>query len=640
MRLKRQYRAMASDGATIDPDALTAEFSFSSELPVERFYGNEVLDHSPGSADLSRVKDGAPLLWNHDPGQVIGVVESAKIGDDKRGYAKVRFSKSARGQEILQDIKDGILRNVSFGYQINQMEETRGGKNEPSTFTAKSWMPYEISIVSIPADNSVGFGRASDDLENEVEILNQEIINEVTQPTNQNQIEESRKMENDQQKAVDLKVKEVLEGERARNATIDALETKYGHKDLARQLREGGKSIDEARAAYLEKLGAVQKPVVENEGFIEFTDKEKRAYSIVRALNAQVQGNWKDAGFEREVSNEIGKRMNKQTEGFFMPLNMSMSALRAGTAGSYQAGSATLGGNVVATQLMPDMFIDLLRNKTIVNEMGARTLAGLVGNVAIPKQTAAAVLSWVSELADGSETEGTFGQVTMSPKTAIARSQMSRQLLLQSTPDIEMLVRNDLAAVIALGLDLAAINGSGSSGQPRGILNQSGIGSVAMGTNGAAFTSGAAAGNGIDPLIDLETLVATANADIGTLGYITNAKQIGVLKKLKATTGEYLWNGYDSAVAKGVPGEINGYRVGRSNQVPSTLTKGSASGICSAAIFGNFADLLLGMWGGVEILANPYGAGFNNGGVDIRAMVSCDVAVRNAVSFAAITDLL
>jgi HK97 family phage major capsid protein len=270
----------------------------------------------------------------------------------------------------------------------------------------------------------------------------------------------------------------------------------------------------------------------------------------------------------------------------------------------------------------------------LVMQLGARTLSGLVGNIAIPKQLTAGQAYWVTEGADVTQAEATFGTVAMTPKTVGSRSQMTRQMMLQGTPDIELLARNDLTQVLALAIDAAAISGTGSSGQPRGILNQSGIGAVAMGTNGAAFTN-------IDPLIDLETLVATANADFGSLAYLTNPNQVGKLKKLKDTTNNYLWNGYEAAVGAAVPGSINGYNVGRSVQVPANLTKGTSNGICSAAIFGNWSDLIIGQWGpGIEILANPFGAGFNSGGVDIRALATVDVAVRSAVSFAAITDLL
>ena len=123
------------------------EFSFSSEYPVERSFGSEILSHDKDAADLSRLNDGAPLLFNHDMDRPIGVVERAYLDDDKKkGVSRVRFSRNSFAQEVLADVKDGIMRNISFGYRIKEMEERN---NE---FVATSWEPYEISVVSVPAD--------------------------------------------------------------------------------------------------------------------------------------------------------------------------------------------------------------------------------------------------------------------------------------------------------------------------------------------------------------------------------------------------------------------------------------------------------------------------------------------------------
>ena len=137
----------------------TYEFPFSSEFPVARYFGNEILSHEMEAADLSRLNDGAPLLFNHNPDRVIGVVERAYIdGKKKRGYARVRFSRNAFAQEILSDVKDGVLRNVSFGYSIDKMEERGSGD-----YVATAWSPYEVSVVSVPADPGVGIGRSLED---------------------------------------------------------------------------------------------------------------------------------------------------------------------------------------------------------------------------------------------------------------------------------------------------------------------------------------------------------------------------------------------------------------------------------------------------------------------------------------------
>jgi HK97 family phage major capsid protein len=428
---------------------------------------------------------------------------------------------------------------------------------------------------------------------------------------------------------------EAAAAERNRIATINALGERHSMADLSRQLIENGRSIEDARGAFLERLGAKQETISQGTGEVDMNAKEQRSYSVVRAINAAISGNWSEAGLEREVSAEIERQTGKATSGFFMPHNLDMS--RA----AYNVGTASQGGNLVATNLLAGSFIDVLRNSALIMQMGPTVLGGLVGNVSIPRATAQTTSYWVTEGTAITENESiAFDQVTLSPKQIGARSQYSRLALQQTTPDIEMIVRNDLAKVMALGIDLAAINGSGSSGQPKGILNQTGIGSVAMGTNGAAFTDGATGSvSGLDQLINLESKLDIANALNGNLYYLTNAKVVNALKRLKNAYGEYLWTAADGVTVQGTPGGVNGYPVMRSNQVPSSLTKGSGTGL-SALLYGDFSQLIIGMWGALEVLPNVYGSGYTAGAVDIRAMQTCDIAVRHAESFAAITDII
>jgi HK97 family phage major capsid protein/HK97 family phage prohead protease len=629
-KLPQMVRALTGDDLVVDAGSRTMTMSFSSELPVERWFGNEVLSHAAGAADLSRLNDGAPLLFNHNMDDIIGVVEKASIDSKaKRGTATVRFADTPMANEVMGMVNDKIMRNVSFGYRINEMD-VQDAKSDMPTYVATSWTPFEISLVSVPADPSVGVGRAEAVEERDV------IVRRDHQPAAAAAKPDEVTMTQETTAAAPAVNIETVRGEavaaeRARIATISALGAKFGNEDLARSLVDSGKSIDEARAAFLEKIGT-KAPVAEGAADLPMTEKEKRDYSLVRALRAQVTGNWKDAGFERECSEAIAKRTGKESAGFFMPMNISMRNASSSAYAVGTAGSGTTGGTLVATNLLASEFIEVLRNKARVVQLGARMLTGLVGNVDIPRQTAQTATYWVSEGADVTEAEAAFDKITLSPKTIGARSQITRNMMMQSTPDIEMVVRNDLAQVLALGIDLAAISGTGSSGQPTGILNTSGIGSVVGGTNGANIT--------IDHLIALETAVTAANAPEDALAYLTNAKVIGSLKGLKSTTGQYLWTDSPIGQRSGTPGEINGYTVARSNQVSSTGTKGTSSGNCSTVVFGDWSELFIGEWGVLEILPNPYGAGYNNGSIDIRALQSVDIGARHVKSFSAMTDAL
>jgi HK97 family phage major capsid protein/HK97 family phage prohead protease len=600
----RRYQPAQFERAAADKEGRTFTFPFSSEFAVARSFGNEVLSHEAGAANLARLNDSAPLLWNHDPNKVIGVVERAWIDEQsKRGYSTVRFSRNAFAQEILADVKDGVLRNVSFAYEINDMQQ------RAEDFVATKWAPFEISVVSIPADpHQVGFGRTLDSQLAATAATN-------PPPTSTNVVP----MEN----TPDLSVvrAEAAEAERSRISGITALCDKHNMSDLAGELVRGGKGIDEARAAVLERMGSAQKPVNDKAADIGLTEAETRRFSFVRAINALAHPTdrrcQEAARFEFEVSDAAAKAMGKESRGLMVPAEVLRRDLTVGT--------ATAGGNTVATDLLAANFIDLLRNKAVVMGLGTQMLTGLQGNIAIPRQTGGATGYWVAESGSPTESQQAFDQVTMSPKTLGAFTDISRKLLLQSSIDIETFVRNDLATVLALEIDRAAIHGSGASNQPTGILATSGIGSVAGGTNGAAPTWA--------NIIGLETEVAQDNADLGSLNYLTNTKVRGKLK------GTFTNSTYGEAPVFGLDGRMNGYNTAVTNMVSSTLTKGTSSGICSAIIFGNFADLIVGMWGSLDLMVDPYTSS-TSGTVRVVALQDLDIAVRHPESFSAMLDAL
>lgn len=630
MKLPALKRAASTELTVSDgEDATRMEFSFSSETPVERWFGNEVLSHDAGAADLSRLNDSAPLLWNHNPDQVIGVVESARIGNDKRGYATVRFGTSQRAQEILSDVQAGVIRNVSFGYRILDMVEQK--KSKTPVYTATRWLPLEVSVVSIPADPSVGLGRS--DAVEERDVIVRSVENPSVEEKPMSEVSVSATP------AVDVSAvrAEAVAAERSRISAIRALGEKFNRDDLATSLIDGNRSLEEARAAFLDVAGAKQVPVSgAQSSTVDMSESEANRYSLVRAINASISGDWSKAGLELEVSRSLAQKAGRDTNGFFMPLNLRMD-----TRATYAVGATSTGGATVATDLLAASFIEVLRNRAMIMQMGPTMLSGLVGNVAIPRQISQTTTYWVTENSAITQAEATFDQVTLTPKQLGARSQYSRLMLQQGTPDIETIVRNDLARVMALGIDSAAISGSGASGQPRGILNTASIGSVAMGTNGAALVNAATTGTtGLDQIFQLERAVDVANALNGTMYYLTNAKVIAALKQLKSAQADYIWTTDRFNGTLGTAGNLNGSPCARSNQVPSNLVKGTSGAVCSALIYGDFSQLVIGMWGGLEILPNPYGSGYTAGSVDIRAMQTCDITVRHPESFAAITDIL
>ncbi|MFK2904570.1 phage major capsid protein [Dyella ginsengisoli] len=597
---------IGTERAVVDEAARTVTLAFASETPVQRFWGNEILDVQSRSIRLDRLNAGGPLLMDHDMCDQVGVIESVQIGTDRVARAVVRFGKSARANEVFQDVVDGIRQNVSVGYLIhNAMLES---ENEGvGTYRVDDWEPYEISMVSVPADIKAGIGRQAEPPKPRIpEITMSETT---TAPDNTAAIEAARAAG--------------TEGERKRVAEItaaaDALKNYKGVRDLATAAVTGGWPLEQFRAKVMDAIATQPLPTAN----IGMTEGEAKRFSFVRALNALANPGdaraREEAAFEFEASRAAADKQGRSVKGLLVPFDV-LNAKRELT-----VGTPANGGDLVATDLLSGNFIDLLRNRMVLNKMGTQFLSGLVGNVAIPRQTGGATFYIVTEGNAPTASLQSFDQVPMSPKTGAGRTQISRKLLLQSSISIESFVQRDLATVMALGMQAIGIKGGGSN-EPVGILATSGIGSVVGGTNGAAPTWG--------NIIDLETAIAQANADVGAMGYLTNAKVRGKLKQTQKFSGanaDPIWGDGNTP--------LNGYMAGVTNAVPSNLTKGTSAGDCSAIIFGNFADLIYGMWGGLELQVDPYSSG-DTGSVIVRAFQDFDVAVRHAESFAAMQDAL
>jgi len=627
----------------VSDDERSIEFPFSSEKPVNRgLMGEEILDHREGSIDFARLNSSAPLLLNHSTDSVIGVVERGWLDKDKKqGRVQVRFANNALGKETLEMVRDGIYKNVSVGYSVNKTEE-----EGESAYRVMNWTPAEVSIVSVPADFSVGVGRAKEEKVETNMPEKQESSNMQEQRDNavaSSDAPQTSKPESKTQmtSTPDLSVvreeasKKAASEERNRIREISGLCNAHGlGEELKETLIGKGTSIEEARKLALEKI---QSKPVETVSPVEMDAKTEERYSIAAGIKAVLTGDWssREAGLVRELSQEVERSGVKRSadRSFLIPY----SALTKRT--TYVTSSAATGGNVVETQLMADDFIEALRANTITGSLGIRTLPNLIGDVAIPSRSSTATGYWLSsETTAITQSESQFGQVTLQPKNFAALSKFSRQTLLQATPGIEELVRRDLTDTINVGIDAAVIAGSGSSGQPTGVTGTAGIGSVAIATNGGAIT--------LETLINLEEEVLVDNAGGASMAYATNPKVLSELKKLRAGgsaagDGAFLWNVDPSGIGRsGTPGVINGYPIGVSTNVPSNLTKGSSSGVCSAVILGDWSQVALGVWGnGLEIEIGTDSDDFSKALTSVRAITTIDVAVRQASAFAACLDV-
>lgn len=612
---------------TIKGERELLTFPASSEEPVERWWGVEVLSHESGSVRMDRAKRGAmPLLFNHNVDDPIGMITAARV-ESNRLMVDAQLFDTERAKEIRSMI-DGGLRNVSLAYRINKVEEEK----KTETFTVTDWEPYEVSIVTVPADPTVGIGRGADNEEYDLRIVRRShqalsaVTMEASMPEDVKKEAASVAVKDETiEKLEDVKAKRGLEVEAERKRAIENLSKANRIADSVRDAWiEQGYSLEAVSRDLLTILEERGKTNPQPASKIGLSRSEAEQFSLARAIRACAGKSWqKDAPYELEVTRTVAQKLGKVADDnrFCVPfevlerqhnvmeieqmrqvLGLGRRDLTVATAGA--------GGFLVETNNVG--FIDMLRNRSVAFQMGARRLSGLQGNVTVPRQSAAATAVWLAnEASTATESQQTFVQLSLSPKSVGAYTEISRQLLLQSSPGAEGIVSSDLSRVVALAADLAVINGSGASGQPTGIINTAGIGSV-------TGTSLAYAG-----ILEFQTDVAGSNVTPAAGGYATTpAVAALMMQRVKfSSTASPLWEGnvWD--------GSMSGFKAMSSNQMPS-----------ANMLFGDWAEVVVGEWGVLEIEVNPY-ANFQAGIVGVRAIYSLDVAVQRPFAFSLATSI-
>ena len=656
--------------------------SVSSEIPYLRssWWDDpwiEVLGHKPEEVDLSRLSDGAPVLANHDRWTAVGNTPLAGIGAVKKAWLegdRLMCDITLSGREALadlrQDITDGLVRNVSIGYLINERVLVKANPDgQPDEYRVTSWTPYEISPVDVPADATVGLGRAADAPPGSPSPTRQPGYRVIDLPPAEGKTTTTERTRSMGDEVINTpaagnppaaipantigngRSADPLAGERERMKEIRALGRQFGMDAVADKAIDEGVTIDSFRQMVLDKQVDSGKLRKAESPEIGMSKREIESFSFCRVMLAASDpaNAAKLAPFEYEASraaqDKRGDSRDKTREAAItIPVDVLQRGIQLdpGAALSAQrhlqrhnmqrdltAGTPTAGGNTVATEMLGSAFIDLLRNAMVLDRMGITWLRDLNGNLVIPSQTGGATHYWVAESGAPTESQQTVGQVALTPKTVGAFTDYNRRLLLQSSIDVEAFVRADLATIIALAIQSGAFTGAGASNEPLGLLNASGIGSVAGGTNGAAPT--------YEHLVDLETAVAVANADVGNLSYLTNAKVRGKLRKTQefsSTNGKAVWT---RGPERGI-GDVLGYDAWVTNALPSNLVKGSSSN-CSPIAFGNWADMVVGMWGGLDVMLDPY-TGATSGTRRVVALQDVDVALRQVGSFAVMKDAI
>lgn len=624
---KRLFRTAAIDRAALKDDTRELPLAFASEEPVERWDWRtgktyfEILDHSSEkSADLSRLNGSGQLLLEHDRRQKLGgvVKGSAKVDADKKSRAIVKFSRSALAEQEYQDIKDGIPRNVSFGYETLGMlkSEVRDGVE----YRTYAWCAYEISLVTIEADTTVGIGRAheaappvDDPALPDVETIAEKLTAEqrmklstilrapaetpVSTPApdeskiRSTAISELRKRAAAIKKSCDEFIKDhgaKNGGKLAEELRAFADECLYGRKADGTEVEV--RSIEDFQRQAMEKILKAEpvKPVTMRT--LGFDEREARSYSLVRAIQDCIQRD-DTIPHPDTVEGEAHLRMKKLnmpfgTKGFLVPADAQVNprSLSLGERARFQrdliATNFGTGGALVPTDFTPTV-IDVLRNKMVTAQLGITILAGLSGNVVLPRQTATATAYSVAETAALTLSTQALDQVALTPHRVGAWNNYSKQLLLQSAIDVENFVRNDLMQVIALDWDRLLLNGQGANAEPLGVMNTPGIGFIHFGA-AATFAK----------LVAMETAIAIMNAPAEGRAYVTTSGAKGVLKSAaKLLTGATTV----AATALWENDMINGYRAIDSQQIPN-----------NQMLFGAWPNLIHGIYGGLDVVIDPY----------------------------------
>jgi len=580
-------------------DSRTISMAVSSESPVLRDFGWEVLSHRAGDVNLDRLNNKAPLLMDHNSRDQIGVIEGTRLDESQgRLYATVRFGKSARANEVFEDVLDNIRSQISIGYSIDNLEREVDIDSDEETYRAK-FTPLEVSVVSMAADQSVGLGRSLS-LQQQKPIIKEikmekvieaEVVAEGVRETN---LDAQIKVATTE--AVAKREKDISE--------IYALASRHEKKHLADEAVAKGVSLNSFRGALLQEIE--NKPLETAE--VGLTQKETREFSIVKAAKAQAGLiPMEEAAFEFEASRAHGKKIGRETKGFFVPEDVTnkWSSTQERVL-STAVGSAA---PVVYTDLRYQDMIDALTPFSTVLASNPIVLANNLGNISIPRTTANSTSNWVGEGVNVAASDPAFDSVLLAEHTNGCFVDMTRTLLQNTNGfSVEAMVRRQLLQAMGTAWDQAAIAGNPAAvaASPRGIEFTAGV-------NATGFLAGGAPTYA--ELIAMESAVYNSNVDLGTNAvWITTPAQYGLTKSLAT-------NGAGSPVAS-----IDGRLDGRSVLISSQVT-------ANTWVLGDFSsEFLVATWGGLEVISDSSALALQ-GGLRVIALSSVDFAVKHPLAF-------
>lgn len=608
-------------------------------------------------------RDKVPLLDSHSRWSIkehLGSVANfgnVTVSDYLGKTGELSFSSVPDSQEAKTKVDEGHVTDVSAGYEVLKAiwippntkqlingKEYDGGKDGLQVTT--QWKLKEVSLCPIGADELATIrseARQMKRTEDETDCpecgmktpadgtycksCGKEIKRAAQsppdpKPTITQQSRGDVSMEPTKEQLTDQERAAIREAEYTRIKEIGEWKQQFTGKienidELANKAIKAGTTVDMFKGILTEKMAEKGQDLVTPQTALGLSAKEQKRYSILRGIrhllfqrDKQFADMKVDASFEIECSNEIASRLGVSPKGVLVPYEMQpgvMSAERARAQRDAVVSAPTNAGYLVGTNLIPSEFIELPRNMFLADKIGVRTLSGLVGNVDFPKQTAAGTASWVGESTAGNETDITVGKVSLTLKTVTAFYDYSRKLLLQSTPSIDRLINEDLDMILRLAIDKAIFHGSGGD-QPTGIVGTSGVGSVV------------GAGLNWEKVVEFRTDVAVGNLLASNMSFVTDPVTYGKLMTRPKEAGYPVYLLNDN-------GQLIKYPVWDSNQITAGYL-----------FFGDGSKVLVGEWGVLDVLPDPYTAS-TKGDIRIIGFKSVDVAVRHAGAWSIAPDV-
>jgi phage head maturation protease len=655
-----QHRAAKIDAAPKEGERRSGadpgrfEFTVSSEEPVRRWFGDEILNHDKSAVRCERLDSGmVPLLFNHDPNQHLGAVDDYAL---KGGSLRVagQFSNNPLGQEKRRDYDDGILKAASVGYKVHKIVRTEDedNPNAPDRCDVTDWEPFDASLVTVPADPTVGVGR-SENAGEEFPVEFETVLRRSAEPAPVAQpvIEVQPK----QEKRNMAETANTLNPAEIELARRDAIMAVAADKDFGKYftVEDAQRSIKDGTSADAVKDSVTRKIVDANDAnkvgtlgdhtFASADRRDQRNYSLVNLIRSMVgevkpelfKGSRSTATFEREMSAELGKRLGKTPEGFFVPISALTRAL--GTQTIAESGGQiglTSEAAAVETVTRPEV-IELLRHRPRCMQLGARVLGGLQGIVRLPRQSGAGTWQWLGEGATVTPADLTMDFVSVQPRRGSTQSGVDIELLASTSPDVEGLIRADFNKVRNLALDYAALNGPLGGPGPVGLLNATGLAVVNPTGTVSKYTTSKMLSYA--DITNVEAIPAAADADVATSGFMVTPGMRAALKSTPMFAAGYaqpIWTPGKHDPSGLEEGPL-GYTAAVTNQLPTNGTQTGYTGPgLHTGVFGDWAQLIFADWGVVEVIYDPYTQA-GSGAIVLTMRSLHDNAIRHIAAFTA-----